>query len=307
MAAPTEVDRKKQRETRIAIGDLIEQNCKGCSTFAENHKRFGQSQAQGLCTAECDIGKQLFLLGQTLLTGRKPTPPVELNETLTKQKKVNQPLADELIREKYLELSGSLPDHKIANQFNVSTQTLKRRKKEWGLTDKRRNPAKPVNTDTDKPKRKPGRPKSMSAVESTKDRTIKEESILQPAKTPSGDETKIAELEIMLRSKQEEVLLLKAENERLKSMYEQQIKEIQGANSNSFPVLLQDFLGFTLTTRNEDAADIARRVLQQIGADLDYRVRSGIFEVTTDVGTAPIIVPQTQKGDGSHADTVTEN
>ncbi|MGF9822577.1 zinc-finger domain-containing protein [Brevibacillus agri] len=280
MAAPTEVDRKKQRETRIAIGDLIEQNCKGCSTFAENHKRFGHYQAQGLCTAECDIGKQLFLLGQTLLTGRKPKPPVELNETSTKQRRVNQPLAEELIREKYIELSQSLPDYKIANQFDMSVQTLRRRKREWGLDDKRRNPARATRANGSSEKKQPSRPPQMPKLAERIGTAV-----LPPdgsGQQPQNSEiAKIAELEIKAIKQEEELLILKAENERLRVKCDEQVQQqfLEGRSIAFF----QDFLGFMLTTRNEEAAEEAKRTLLQIGVDFDYRVRSGVIEVTTEI------------------------
>lgn len=282
MTAPTEVDRKKQRETRIAIGDLIEQNCKGCSTFAENHKRFGQSQAQGLCTAECDIGKQLFLLGQTLLTGRKPKPPVELNETLTKQKRVNQPLAEELIREKYIELSQSLPDYKIANQFDMSVQTLRRRKREWGLDDKRRNPAKAPKATGSAEKRRPSRPPQL-----TQPAERIGTAVLPPGgggQQPQNTEiAKIAELENKAIKQEEELLILKAENERLRVKCGEQVRQIKQLREGRSIAIFQDFLGFMLTTRNEEAAEEAKRTLLQLGVDFDYRVRSRVIEVTTDI------------------------
>lgn len=207
-----------------------------------------------------------------------------------------------ITKEKYLALSTELPDYKIANQFNISSQSLKRLKDEWELPDRRLNPAKPVKADSEKTSGKQGRPKSAPNTESVKKETITDKAVQQPRTTPSADATKLVELQDMLRSKQEEVLLLKAENERLKSMYEKQIKEIQEVSSHSFHMLLHDFLGFTLTTRNEGAADIARRALQQIGVDLDYRVRNGVIEVTTEVCTAPTYARQ--KGVDSHEDTV---
>ncbi|MDR4997876.1 zinc-finger domain-containing protein [Brevibacillus parabrevis] len=140
MAAP-EVDRKKQRETRIAIGDLIERHCKGCSTYAENHKQFGQSQAQGMCTANCGIGKQLFTLGQSLLTERTADCSIEADVSMDERKKVNG-LDKTLTKETYLGLCASTPDYKIANQYNISTQTLIRWKKEWGIQVRRKHPAK---------------------------------------------------------------------------------------------------------------------------------------------------------------------
>lgn len=51
-----------------------------------------------------------------------------------------------LTKETYLTLSVSNPDYKIANQFNISAQTLVRWKKEWGIDDRRKNPAKTTGT-----------------------------------------------------------------------------------------------------------------------------------------------------------------
>lgn len=59
-------------------------------------------------------------------------------------------------------------------------------------------------------------------------------------------------------------------------------------------------------TKNEDAADTARRTLQKLGTDLDYRVRSGVIEVTTEVDSTPTTLAAIQEDD-SHARTRVEN
>lgn len=299
------MEREKQKATRIEIGDLIERHCKECSTVTMNRKKYGQFKASTMCTTDCTIGKKLFELGQSLLTGRTPKNTIVDKPLTTETKKVKKPLEEKLIREKYLELSSTMPDYKIANQFNVSAQTLKRRKKEWGLTDKRRNPAKaPKATRTTEKKRAGRPPLSARPTELIKTAELPpSEGSQQPQ---ISNTARVTELEKKALEQEGELLLLKAENERLHAKCDEQHRKIVQIEEGRSADILHDFLRFMLTTRNEEAAENAKRALRQLGVDLDYRVRSGIIQVTADVSARESILGR-QEGDDSHADTSSEN
>ncbi|RNB72159.1 zinc-finger domain-containing protein [Brevibacillus panacihumi] len=282
MTQSVETDRKRLKAIRVVIGDLIEQNCKGCLTFIDNYKLFGQSQAQALCTSECNVGKQLFILGQSLLTGRTPKS-VHEGKKADEPKKVNDNLEKELSKGTYLELSGSLPDYKIANQYNISAQTLKRMKDEWELPDKRLNPAKSANSNTEEPKRGPGRPKAKQVMKD--DERVQTEQKTGVSKTDLQLEMagKLSELEKTLRDKDKTILLLRAENERLQTVFQNQVGALKEKVIPTFNTFFQDYIQFTFKTKNATAADNVRRTLEEMGADLDYKVRSGVIVVTTDI------------------------
>ncbi|MCM3079618.1 hypothetical protein [Brevibacillus invocatus] len=228
--------------------------------------------------------------------------PVEVEE------KVDQSIVEErglLTKELYLRLSVEQPDYKIANEFNISTQMLKRFKDEWEIPDRRLHPAKPLGTDIEKPKNKPGRPKSKPPAEFEKKEPVKKTG-KQPETSHNFDAVRLIEMENELQEKDREIGRLRAENKKLQDMYENQIEEIQEADVHAVRTLLQDFLQFTFVTKNAAAADNARRTLQQLGSDLDYRVRRGVIEVTTDIGTTETVLAP-HKGADSHADTSIKN
>lgn len=138
MSDLSKLERKRKKAARVEIGNLIEKHCKSCIIYPANIKRHGQAKAQDLCITDCEIGKKLSALGSHLLTKQ----PQKESKVMVETKEADSDMADELIREKYIELSDTLPDYKIANQFNISVQTLIKRKKKWGIQDRRRNPAK---------------------------------------------------------------------------------------------------------------------------------------------------------------------
>ncbi|GED53520.1 zinc-finger domain-containing protein [Brevibacillus borstelensis] len=307
MTVLTTGERKKKKETRIAINNYIDRYCVDCKKITENRKKYGQYKAQELCNTDCEIGKKLLTLGKALLSGRSITE--DDIEPLKEDTEVNQEgceTVDELTRGKYLELSGTMPDYKIANQYNISTQTLNRRKKEWAIEDRRLSPAKPTDLDKRKAKGRPGRPRVKPADDSPEMPLVKNPAEQPPSAQPIEDVEKVSELERKLDVKENEINRLKAENAELRDMYEQQTKEIQAANLHSFSLFLQGALRFSITTKNEDAADTARRTLQKLGTDLDYRVRSGVIEVTTEVDSTPTTLAAIQEDD-SHARTRVEN
>lgn len=194
--------------------------------------------------------------------------------------------SDTLTKEKYLELSGHLPDYKIANQFNISTQALKRRKEGWGIPDRRRNPAKPSNSDNTQAKGMPDRPTPLPTIEKEKDqKAATEEKDEQTSANELRDVilAKVALLEQQLQEKDEEIAGLKAKNEQLRDLYEQQIKEIQEASIHRLFFRPQDLMHLTIKTDKEDVADNTKRALQKLGVDFDYKVRKGVIEVTTAV------------------------
>lgn len=191
--------------------------------------------------------------------------------------------SDTLTKEKYLELSGHLPDYKIANQFNISTQALKRRKEGWGIPDRRRNPAKPRNSENAQAKGIPDRPTSLPTIENKKVATDEKDE--QTSVNGQWDVilAKVALLEQQLQEKDEEIADLKAKNEQLRDLYEQQIKEIQEASFHTLFFRTQDLMHLTIKTDKEDVADNTKRSLQKLGVDFDYKVRKGVIEVTTAV------------------------
>lgn len=191
-------------------------------------------------------------------------------------------MAEELIREKYIELSQSLPDYKIANQFDMSVQTLRRRKREWGLDDKRRNPAKAPKATGSAEKRTSSRTRQLNQP------VDRIETVPFPlgegGRQPQNSEiAKIAELENKAIKQEEELLILRFENERLRVKCGEQVQQIKQLREGRSISIFQDFLGFMLTTTNDEAAEEARRTLLQLGVDFDYRVRSRVIEVTTDI------------------------
>jgi hypothetical protein len=286
MTSLAEIERRRKKAVRIKINDLIEKHCKGCSIYTANHKQYGQTKAQEMCGTDCSIGQQLLSLGKQLLTGRPPEEPVDKNTTKTQPKEVSDEVTDGLIREKYLELSQTLPDYKIANQFNISTQALKRRKEEWGIPDRRRNPAKPSNSDNAKVKGMPDHPMPSPPIEKEKvQKSATKEKDEQQSTNEERDAilSKVALLEQQLQEKNEEIAGLRAKNEQLREMYEQQIKEIQEASIHRFSFRPQELMALTIKTDREDVADTTKRALLKLGVDFDYRVRKGIIEVTTAV------------------------
>lgn len=273
-------DRQRQRAIRIKISDLIDLHCKGCSVYSANQKLHGQAQAQEKCGSDCSIGKQLKSLGRLLLSGRPAKAVQEDIITQVKPKKVNPEVADEgLTKEKYLELSNTLPDYKIANQFNIASQTLKRRKAAWGLTKKRNTNKKDSNKNKGKATQKLS--KSMAIHESEE---IQKNKVSIKTEELDVISERITQMQKQLQEKTEEAATLKEENEKLQKLFDQQTKSSGYTGENVLSMFLQGSIHFSITTRNQDAADLARRTLQNLGIDLDYRVRNGVIEVTTENG-----------------------
>jgi molecular chaperone GrpE (heat shock protein) len=286
MTSLAEIERRRKKAIRIEINDLIERKCKGCSIYTANYRQYGQTKAQEMCGTDCAIGQQLLALGKQLLSGRPSEDLVDQNATKVQPKEVSNQVADGLTREKYLELCRTLPDYKIANQFNISTQALKRRKEGWGIPDRRRNPAKPSNSENTQAKGMPDRPTPLPTIEKEKDqKAATEEKDEQTSANELRDVilAKVALLEQQLQEKDEEIAGLKAKNEQLRELYEQQIKEIQEASIHRLFFRPQDLMHLTIKTDKEDVADNTKRALQKLGVDFDYKVRKGVIEVTTAV------------------------
>lgn len=152
MGTPTDLERQMKKAIRIKINDTVEKHCKGCTVYTANYKEYGQTTAQSKCTIECVVGKELSALGQLLLAGKEPKDENEKEELSPQNKVVNKGMGEQLIREKYLELSGTLTDRRIAEQYNMTPQTLIQKKKKWGITVGKRNAALPQEGKGELPK-----------------------------------------------------------------------------------------------------------------------------------------------------------
>ncbi|WP_026676754.1 zinc-finger domain-containing protein [Fictibacillus gelatini] len=108
------------------IGDLIEENCKGCKLIKRNER----SKDYLTVCPTCDIGKELRLLGNELNKGRKKEMPFS--------------------KEIYLDFKAKgVSDRRIEEKFSINHNKLYQMKKEWGLTGER---GKPVLKQAEEPK-----------------------------------------------------------------------------------------------------------------------------------------------------------
>ncbi|MFE1631349.1 zinc-finger domain-containing protein [Brevibacillus reuszeri] len=249
MSSPTDLERQMKRAIRIKINDTVEKHCKGCTVYTANYKEYGQTAAQSKCTAECEVGKELSALGQLLLAGKEPKDENEKEELLPLNKVVTKGMGEQLIREKYLELSGTLTDRRIAEQYNMTPQTLIQKKKKWGITVGKRNAALPQVEKGELPK--------LTTQESDR---FKEQ----------------------LAQKDAEIIKLKKEIKKLSEEAAIYLEHQQEPSDGpTFHEVLARLGHISIRTEDEQMADLIKQGLFALGSDLDYKVRSGIIEVTT--------------------------
>ncbi|GED73096.1 hypothetical protein BRE01_67980 [Brevibacillus reuszeri] len=158
-------------------------------------------------------------------------------------------MGEQLIREKYLELSGTLTDRRIAEQYNMTSQTLIQKKKKWGITVGKRNAALPQVGKGELPK--------LTTQESD---SFKEQ----------------------LARKDAEIIKLKKEIKKLSeeaAIYQEHQQE--PSDGPTIQEVLTRLGHISIRTEDEQMADLIKQGLFALGSDLDYRVRSGIIEVTT--------------------------
>lgn len=248
MSSPTDLERQMKRAIRIKINDTVEKHCKRCTIYTENYKEYGQTAAQSKCTTECAVGKELSSLGQLLLAGKESKDEDE-EELSSKNRVVTRDMGEQLIREKYLELSGTLTDRRIAEQYNMTPQTLIQKKKKWGITVGKRNAVLPQEVKGELPKL------------TTQERDSLKEQLAQ---------------------KDAEIIRLKKEIKKLSdeaATYQQHRPE--PSHGPTFHEVLTKLDHISIRTEDEQMADLIKQGLFALGSDLDYKARSGIIEVMT--------------------------
>jgi predicted HNH restriction endonuclease len=128
-------DKELRRQIRIKIGDLLDQNCKGCQIKQKNEQEHDVATALEYCTNKCNVGIQIKRLGDKLETGRIPKL-IEEEEERVNSKQI-------LTKENYLNrIKEGSGFHDILREFKIRPQELSALKKEWGLKTEKESPNK---------------------------------------------------------------------------------------------------------------------------------------------------------------------
>lgn len=111
----------KKIEALHMISELEEKHCKGCKIRAEIRERDGKPM--DYCISACKIGKRIQSLGGLVTCGFLQNGNFK---------------AADLTKDQYLEeYKSGLSDTEIAKKYGIHRVTLTRRKKNWGLSNKK--------------------------------------------------------------------------------------------------------------------------------------------------------------------------
>lgn len=108
----------RARQERMALlqqqTDLFKSNCSDCPNISNNT----------YCAKNCPIGKEMIKIGKALGSSKEPSV-----------KKID------VSKDEYLKLkSQGLSNKQIADHFGVSDQLIRNRRRDWGLSEKRKKP-----------------------------------------------------------------------------------------------------------------------------------------------------------------------